>query len=74
MQSLGEFPLLPVEPFSKNLPENIKKRGGFFLPMYQREALWIRLPYPSKTGGAFKIAVGGKTIFRYNFARGKLSL
>ena len=41
--SLGVFPLYNVSAFSGRLPESIAKSGGVFLPMWQREAMWIQL-------------------------------
>ncbi|KIM86505.1 hypothetical protein PILCRDRAFT_328093 [Piloderma croceum F 1598] len=45
---LGTIPLVPVSKFAHRLPENITKRGGFLMPMYQREALWISFKNPRK--------------------------
>ena len=39
--SLGIFPLFNVEDHASILPKEIKDQGGLFLPMWQREALWI---------------------------------
>ncbi|KAK2846370.1 hypothetical protein FQN49_005792 [Arthroderma sp. PD_2] len=39
--SLGSFRLYNVSDYSDRLPEDIVKAGGVFLPMWQREALWI---------------------------------
>ena len=41
--SLGVFPLYNVSAFSDRLPGSIAKSGGVFLPMWQREAMWIQL-------------------------------
>jgi hypothetical protein len=38
---LGRFPILPVADHRDRVPKNWREVGGFFIPMYQREALWI---------------------------------
>jgi len=35
----GSYPLLNVETFSDRLPLHMRKKGGLFIPMFQREAL-----------------------------------
>ena len=40
---LGRFPLRYVDDFAHRLPESWLTRGGVMFPMYQSEALWIRL-------------------------------
>ncbi|KAI1504093.1 hypothetical protein F5X99DRAFT_406474 [Biscogniauxia marginata] len=40
---LGDFPLYQVKDYASRLPADMVARGGVFLPMYQKEALWIRL-------------------------------
>ena len=37
--NLGTFPLLRVEHFRRNLPPDMSRKGGVFLPMFQREAM-----------------------------------
>ncbi|KAF2801712.1 uncharacterized protein BDZ99DRAFT_455844 [Mytilinidion resinicola] len=54
---LGNFPLFEVRNYAKSFPTNMTVKGGLFLPMYQREALWIRLR--SQRPYAVKIFVGG---------------
>ncbi|KAF8417869.1 hypothetical protein EV426DRAFT_720975 [Tirmania nivea] len=39
--SLGRFSLFNVEAFKSSLPQDMVEKGGMFLPMYQREAMWI---------------------------------
>ncbi len=39
---IGSFPLLHTDDFKQNLSEDMAKRGGVMLPMYQSEALWIK--------------------------------
>src|SRR3712207_5853764 len=38
---LGGFPILRVEDFADRVPNSWRERGGFIIPMYQREALWL---------------------------------
>lgn len=51
--SVGTFPLYNTEDYTDRLPENILEKGGLFLPMWQREALWVELrrPMSSYTAG-----------------------
>jgi hypothetical protein len=46
--SVGTFPLYNIEDYADRLPENILEKGGLFLPMWQREALWIGLVRPAR--------------------------
>lgn len=39
--SLGAYDLFNVEAYADRLPKKITEAGGAFLPMWQREALWI---------------------------------
>ena len=55
--SLGDFPLYSVANYRKTLSPQILAKGGIFLPMYQREALWISLS--SSRPFAIKILTGG---------------
>ncbi|GAB7330087.1 hypothetical protein MBLNU13_g01764t1 [Cladosporium sp. NU13] len=41
----------------ESLPKAMKAKGGYFIPMYQREAMWIR--FDAKDRFAIKIYVGG---------------
>lgn len=38
---LGAFPLRHVEDYVDQLPEDMAKRGGALLPMWQAEAMWV---------------------------------
>ena len=38
---LGHFPVLPVSHFADRVPDDWRRHGGVFIPMHQREALWI---------------------------------
>lgn len=37
--SLGQFPLFSVKKYGHKMPEEMRKKGGLFLPMYQREGI-----------------------------------
>ena len=63
--SLGRFPLRRVDDYADRVPEAWRARGGVFLPMYQREAMWLsfsggRLPVALKVGVGKVNAVSGK--------------
>lgn len=58
---LGRFPICKVEDYIDRVPESWKKHGGVFIPMYQREALWLSFDtYHAdfEAPSAVKIAVG----------------
>jgi len=38
---LGCFPLRRVDDYASRVPDAWREHGGVFLPMYQREAMWI---------------------------------
>lgn len=52
---LGRFPLRRVEDYADRVPAEWRKHGGVFLPMYQREAMWLRF---SPSPHALKVGVG----------------
>ncbi|KAE9394937.1 hypothetical protein BT96DRAFT_1022230 [Gymnopus androsaceus JB14] len=53
---LGTFPIVKAQDHLSSLPDHIKKRGGYIMPLFQREALWIGI---SGHQCAIKISVGG---------------
>lgn len=55
---LGDFPVRRVADFADHVPAAWRARGGVFLPMYQREAMWLSFDRPSWRPCAVKIAVG----------------
>ena len=60
--SLGRFPLFNVEAFKTSLPQDMVEKGGMFLPMYQREAMWISFNSYGMYSGepyAIRVFVGG---------------
>ena len=56
--SLGIFPIYNVNAYANRLPDNIVQQGGVFLPMWQREALWINFDTPYRQKYALRIFVG----------------
>ncbi|MCA9971212.1 MAG: hypothetical protein KC425_13395 [Anaerolineales bacterium] len=55
---LGRFPILAVADYADRVPAAWRERGGFFIPMYQREALWISFSGRSWRPNAVKIGIG----------------
>lgn len=55
---LGAFPIHRVDDFLAQVPEAWREHGGVFLPMYQREALWLGFDSAPWKPNAVKIAVG----------------
>lgn len=53
---LGAFPVLRVDDYAKQVPKRWLERGGVFIPMYQREAMWINLRGRHWKPNAIKIA------------------
>ncbi|MEU4314514.1 hypothetical protein [Nocardia sp. NPDC024068] len=53
---LGSFPLRRVADYPDTVPEQWRERGGVMLPVYQREAMWLRFGATVPT--ALKIGVG----------------
>jgi hypothetical protein len=47
-----------VEDYKDRVPESWRERGGVFLPMYQREAMWISFSGPAHQPRAVQVAVG----------------
>ena len=54
----GNFPLRRVDDYINRVPDEWVGRGGIFLPMYQREAMWIRFNGSQHTPRAVKVGVG----------------
>ncbi len=57
--SLGQFEIHRVEDFPEKMPAQWRQRGGFFIAMYQREALWLAFDGTEWKPNAVKVAVGG---------------
>lgn len=56
--SLGTFPLYNVGAYAEALPEAIVRDGGVFMPMWQREALWIHLRTENSVAYALRCSIG----------------
>lgn len=39
--SLGQFPLFSVADYKSRMPAEMASKGGIFLPMYQREGMYL---------------------------------
>src|SRR6266542_429138 len=55
---LGHFPLHRVDDYSDTVPPEWRERGGVFIPMYQREALWLSFDAAHWKPNAVKVGVG----------------
>ena len=53
---LGAFPIRKVEDYAERVPQSWREKGGVFIPMYQREALWMSFHCPQLM--AVKVGVG----------------
>ncbi|QPC69412.1 hypothetical protein HYE68_000164 [Fusarium pseudograminearum] len=53
----GSFPLYKVDDYAQTLPLSMTQKGGLFIPMYQKEAIWIG--FKSTRRYAIKIFIGG---------------
>ncbi|KAK6496968.1 hypothetical protein TWF481_001947 [Arthrobotrys musiformis] len=56
---LGPFKLTNVNYGSDRLPASIKAKGGLLLPMYEREAMWIKFRSLTSKSYAIKVLSGG---------------
>jgi hypothetical protein len=55
---LGTIPIQPVAAFHDRLPPEWRDGGGFFIPMYQREAMWMEFRGASWKPNAVKVGLG----------------
>lgn len=55
---LGAFPIRRVDDYLDRVPAHWRQRGGVFIPMYQREAMWIRFMAPHHKPRAIKVGIG----------------
>ena len=55
---LGTFPVKRVEDYKDKVPKSWLKDGGFFIPMYQREAMWLSFQGAHWRPNALKVGVG----------------
>lgn len=56
---LGVFPIFKVKDYASRVPAAWRERGGVFIPMYQREAMWLSFDAPDWRPAALKVGVGG---------------
>lgn len=56
--SLGRFPVRRVEDHASKVPAAWREHGGVFLPMFQREAMWLSFSGAHWRPNALKLAVG----------------
>jgi hypothetical protein len=56
---LGEFPIRRVADYAARVPAQWREAGGVFIPMYQREAMWIYFDGAYWRPNAVKVGVGG---------------
>ena len=56
---LGEFPIHWVEDYTGSVPPDWLVKGGVFIPLYQREALWLGFEAARWKPNAVKVGVGG---------------
>lgn len=56
---LGAFPILPISDYEDKVPQRWREQGGFFVPLYQREALWLQFEGAWWKPNAVKVSVGG---------------
>jgi hypothetical protein len=55
---LGTFPIHRVEDYADSVPPQWLEDGGFFIPLYQREALFIQFEGEEWCPGIAKVCVG----------------
>lgn len=55
---LGRFPIRRVDDYAAKVPAEWREHGGVFLPMYQREAMWISFRGEHWKPRAVKVGVG----------------
>ncbi|OGQ04333.1 MAG: hypothetical protein A2W61_03825 [Deltaproteobacteria bacterium RIFCSPLOWO2_01_44_7] len=55
---LGKFPIYRVEDYASKLPKEWVAKGGVFIPMHQKEAMWISFGGEEWRPRALKIGVG----------------
>lgn len=55
---LGRFPICRVRDHARRVPAAWREHGGVFIPMYQREALWLAFEGAYWRPTAVKVAVG----------------
>lgn len=56
--TLGRFPVHQVSDYARRVPSAWKDHGGVFIPMYQREALWLAFDGADWRPNAVQVGVG----------------
>lgn len=64
---LGSFTLHKIQDYAHRLPDEVVKKGGVFLPMHQKEAMWIH--FKADAPFLVKIYVGGVNAISGEHAR-----
>jgi hypothetical protein len=59
LPTFGAFPIYSVQDHADRIPASWRARSGVFIPMYQREAMWISLSGRWWKPNAVKVGVGG---------------
>jgi len=54
----GSFPVHSVTEYADKVPRRWREQGGFFVPLYQREALWLQFEAAWWKPNAVKVSVG----------------
>lgn len=60
---LGALPIFKSTDYGDRMPALLKAKTSFFIPMYQREALWLNFVHTGNTPHAVKVAVGSRNVF-----------
>jgi len=55
---LDTFPLKSVDDYPDKVPASWIEQGGYFIPMYQREAMWLSFEAAAWKPNAVKIGIG----------------
>lgn len=56
---LGALPVYRVEDYPDRVPPALRERGGYFVPLWEREALWLNFTAAWWKPNAVKVGVGG---------------
>lgn len=56
---LGAFPIFRVADYASRLPSEWREAGGVFIPLYQREALWLAFHGAAWRPNAVMVTIGG---------------
>jgi len=57
-RSVGRFPLKRIDDYKDKVPPSWVEKGGVFLPLHQREAMWIQFGLRTHAPCAVKVGVG----------------